>query len=500
MESIWMDRAGATFAPLEGAIEVDTVIVGAGITGLNTALRLVRAGQRVAVLEAGRVGASNTGNSTGNLYATVSGGLATLRSKWGDEVLREVVEWRAQAIDRIEALVAAHGLDCDFARRPMVLGVVGDDTRARQKLEEEYEAAALAGLAPQWLEAVPALPFGVRRALRLEGQAQFNPHRYAQALAAVLQAMGVALFEHSQVLEADAGDGEVRTAQGRVRARHLVFATHTPIGFNLVQAEMEVYREHGIAAVAGGAAAPDGIFWLRDEGQSIRGYRREGRDHLVVVDGKHKVGEHAPGVDYYERLREYARARFGVTEFTHAWGAQQYRPADGLPYIGRSAHHNVLVATGFAADGLVWGEVAAEILGELIAERETEASRRLTPRRFTPVKSAKGWLGENATVVKHMVGDRLRHADLERLGDVGPDEGRIVELDGRKHAVYRAADGALSVVSPVCTHLGCHVGWNPQERSWDCACHGSRFRPDGSVIEGPALKPLENFTPVLDPE
>ena len=46
-------------------------------------------------------------------------------------------------------------------------------------------------------------------------------------------------------------------------------------------------------------------------------------------------------------------------------------------------------------------------------------------------------------------------------------------------------------VSPTCTHLGCQVNWNRAERSWDCPCHGSRFAPDGSVLQGPAVHRLE---------
>lgn len=497
MRSLWMDetRAPVAYPALDRPLEADTVVVGGGITGLGTALRLAETGQRVALIEAARFGASNTGCSTGNLYATVSDGLAPLRAKWNDEVLREVVDWRAQAIDWIEAQIATHSIECGFVRCPLVRGVAGDDAQQLEELAEEFDAAAAAGLAPRWIDAVPELPFGVRRAFRIEHQAQFDPYAYARGLARVLAARGVDLHEHTPALDVDAGEGRVRTERADVHANDIVFATHTPLGFNLVQAEMEAIREYGISALPVERPPPDGIFWLRDDARSIRHHREGDRDYLVIVGGKHVVGEHERGIDYPEQLREYARSRFGAREFVHEWSAQQYRSADRLPYIGRSAHHNVLIATGFAADGLVWGTVAAGVLADLVTGSGTRAGERLSPRRFTPVKSAKGWASENATVMKHLVGDRLMPADLEKLSQVRPDEGRIVELDGRKHAVYRAADGSYSVVSPVCTHLRCIVGWNPIERSWDCPCHGSRFRIDGSVIEGPALVALENLTP-----
>jgi Rieske Fe-S protein len=65
-------------------------------------------------------------------------------------------------------------------------------------------------------------------------------------------------------------------------------------------------------------------------------------------------------------------------------------------------------------------------------------------------------------------------------------------------AVHRGEDGTLHAVSPVCTHLGCLVGFNGAEQTWDCPCHGSRFRPDGTVIRGPASRPLKAKTIALE--
>jgi Rieske Fe-S protein len=60
-------------------------------------------------------------------------------------------------------------------------------------------------------------------------------------------------------------------------------------------------------------------------------------------------------------------------------------------------------------------------------------------------------------------------------------------------AAYRDEKRRLHTVSPICTHLGCHVVFNSAEKSWDCPCHGSRFGVDGSVLDGPATKPLERI-------
>lgn len=493
MNSIWMRQPDASAYPaLQGELEVDAVVIGAGITGVTTALCLHDAGLRVALIEAGRIGASNTGGSTGNLYGTLSSGLAPLRERWDDATLRAVAAMRMRAVERIEGTVARFAIDCGFSRQPLHTGITEQaSAQALASLEAEFDATRAAGLEPAWAE--PPLPMKLRRALRIDGQAQFNPYLYTRALAAALAARGVRVHERSAAIEIDAGEGCVRTDDGEVRAKHIVFATHTPKGFNLVQAEMEVYREYGIATPLATAAMPDGIFWLRDRQRSLRNVGDGRRGCLVVVGEKHKTG-HPPGhPDVHRNLFDDARDWFGADAVECAWSAQQYRSADGLPYIGPSAHRNVHVATGFGADGLTWGTVAAQVIAELIQGRESADAELLTPRRFTPARSARVWAAENTMVVKHLVGDRLSQAQVQTLEAVKPGEGHIVELDGSKFAVHRDGHGKLTVLSPVCPHLKCHVAWNRHAHSWDCPCHGSRFGIGGEVIEGPALDPLRRY-------
>jgi Rieske Fe-S protein len=88
------------------------------------------------------------------------------------------------------------------------------------------------------------------------------------------------------------------------------------------------------------------------------------------------------------------------------------------------------------------------------------------------------------------VKDYARLVAVRDLDEIAAGEGRVVEFEGERCAIYRDESGELQAVSPICTHLKCIVHWNGAEKSWDCPCHGSRFSTDGSVIEGPAAAPL----------
>jgi Rieske Fe-S protein len=74
------------------------------------------------------------------------------------------------------------------------------------------------------------------------------------------------------------------------------------------------------------------------------------------------------------------------------------------------------------------------------------------------------------------------HEDLAR------GQGKVVAE--RHVALYRDEEGTLHALSSICTHVGCEVEWNGEERVWDCPCHGSCFSPTGEVIRGPAGRPL----------
>jgi Rieske Fe-S protein len=78
-------------------------------------------------------------------------------------------------------------------------------------------------------------------------------------------------------------------------------------------------------------------------------------------------------------------------------------------------------------------------------------------------------------------------AEVEALP---PGHGGVVERDGKKVGVYRDEAGNDYVVSIRCPHLGCQLEWNPNEKSWDCPCHGSRFDYKGNLIDNPAQEDL----------
>jgi glycine/D-amino acid oxidase-like deaminating enzyme/nitrite reductase/ring-hydroxylating ferredoxin subunit len=505
-ESIWEGTAPASaFTVFSGEAAADVCIVGGGVTGITAAQLLADAGKTVIVLEARSLGGGTTGYSTGNLHVVPDDGLSLVLKKWNRDVAVAVARSRAEMVDHVERTVTTYGLNCAFARRPHYLFAL--DEKQAEQLEDERKALSVVGLPVSVATDVP-LPasIGIRSAIRIEGQAQFQPAAYTRLLAERIVADSQSrcrVFEHSPALEIDSDKGVVRTAGGAVRADHVILATHIPKGFNLLHAAVGPYREYGVAARLPDVPAPDGIFWSMEEpSHSIRSFTVDGVRHLIVIGEKHKTGQHEDATDYYARVEEYARVHFGVVDFAYRWSGQHYRSPDALPYIGKTVNSGrAYVATGFGTSGLLYGPVAAQIIADEILGHENPFAALYAAKRFTPAKSAGDFLKENLNVAEQYARDWLGRGaatNIDKIDDWAPGEGRLVETDGKKVAVFVDEAGEVHTLSPVCTHMGCIVHWNGAEKSWDCPCHGSRFGCTGEVLEGPALEPLKRLSKKAD--
>lgn len=228
-------------------------------------------------------------------------------------------------------------------------------------------------------------------------------------------------------------------------------------------------------------------------GDPIRSLRPAAGGELVLVGGEsHRVGQEPDTLERYRALEAFAREHFPVEAITHRWSSQDFVSVDGLPYVGRMPFtERVLVGTGYAKWGLTLGTAAAMELTAHVRGREALWGDLFDARRINPRRSLMGTTERGLDFTKRMVGDRARALRAPDAEELKPGEGAIAKHQGERVAAYRTAEGELRVVSPVCTHMGCYVTWNPAETSWDCPCHGSRFGTDGRVLQGPAVRDLE---------
>jgi nitrite reductase/ring-hydroxylating ferredoxin subunit len=276
-----------------------------------------------------------------------------------------------------------------------------------------------------------------------------------------------------------------------VRFGAVLHATHTPVGIHLVQAKLDVVREYAIAVRLEQAAPPPGIYWLiGDGGYSLRIVSDKGLAWLVAVGAGHPTGKQPATCHPYDALERYARSHFKLGEVDYRWSAQRYRSQDLLPYIGKNIDSTrSWIATGFSGDGLTYGTLAGLVVADQLLGHDNPWSDLYSPARLGSEQRPKGFEHES-TSAAHAPVLQLDAAALARFNDLPLNQSRMLEHAGQQLAAYRCEDGRVLVVGAKCSHMGCGVQWNEAETSWDCHCHGSRFAPDGQVLEGPALAPL----------
>jgi glycine/D-amino acid oxidase-like deaminating enzyme/nitrite reductase/ring-hydroxylating ferredoxin subunit len=488
--SLWdATSTSPQFPSLDGDLQVDVVIVGAGITGITAALLLAEKGKRVAVLEKETVGSGETGNTTAHITVAIDARYHYVKRHYSREEAKLVADASRASLEKIAELVQRYGINCHFKRVPGYLYT--EKRKYVAELKSEAVAAREAGLDAQYVNDVP-LPFDTRGAVLWPDQARFHPREYLGALARHAAAAGVKIFEHTFATKVE--QGVVETERGKVTADAVFMATHVPIaGFTHVHLKSAAYRTYAIG-YSNGDSVPDGLFWdTADPYHYTRWQDTDAGTFLIVGGEDHRVGEEEDTEGSFERLREYTREYYGVRPERFRWSGQIIEPHGGLPLIGGSK--DVYISTGYSGQGMTFGTVGAMLVSDLILGVSNPWAAVFDPARNRPHVTTKEFITENMHFPAHLLSDRLTSASVEAKSTeaVGNGEGKIIEIDGKKVAAYRDDRGALHCLSPICTHMKCDVAWNSAERTWDCPCHGSRFTPAGDVLNGPAHEPLERL-------
>jgi glycine/D-amino acid oxidase-like deaminating enzyme/nitrite reductase/ring-hydroxylating ferredoxin subunit len=484
-QSLWLSEPGPAYPALQGETTVDVAVIGAGITGLTTALLLKRAGLRVAVVEADRVGHGASGNNTAKVSALQATVYSDLVARHGVPAATGYAEANLAGVETLAGIVKQEGIDCDLRRRPAVTYAITEDERA--SVAAEFEAAGQAGLPVVHEEDGTDLPFPVYGSVRLDDQLSVHPVRYLRGLAAAVDGDGSQVFEHSRILRVR--DGRVHTETGTVLADRIVIATHAPLlDRGAYFARLEPVRSYCVAARLRSGSPPEAL--AINAGDPV--WSIAGAGDLLILSGQgHPTGERGVDARRYLGLEAFAREHWDVAEITHRWSAQDLCSYDELPMVGPylPGSRNLYVATGYRKWGLAMGTAAAALLTDTIAGQTSQWASLFSPHRVS-LRGAPRLAKLNAKVAMDLVGDRLRPGEVSDTDSVPHGEARVLRDGLKQTGVYRDEQGELHGVSMRCTHLGCLVRFNGAESSWDCPCHGSRFDVDGAVLEGPAVKPL----------
>ena len=494
--------------PLSENIMTDVCIVGAGISGLTTAYTLVRDGKKVVVVDDGLVGRGMTGRTTAHVVNALDDRYYEIEKLHGEEGARLAAESHTVAIDRVEEIVTAERIDCEFERLDGYL--FEPPNEPIDNLRQELDACVRAGIDVEWADRAPIPGFDTGPAIRFKNQAQFHPLHYLRGLAAAIERYGGHIYTGTRVVDVQEKEqGIARTEDGHtIRAQSFVVATNTPTNDRyVIHTKQAPYTSYVIGLRVPKGSVTRALFWDTAEhaGQEDKPigmipyhYVRlatgdaDGEEILVVGGEDHKTGQADDFEQRYQRLEDWTRVRWPQAgEIVFRWSGQVMEPEDYMGFIGRNPadKDNVYIATGDSGNGMTHGTIAGILIPDLIAGRENRWAKLYDPSRLS-FKAAGDFLKENINVAAQYR-DYVTGGDVKSVDDIEGGHGAVLRRGLKKVACYRDDSGTLHEMSAICPHLKCIVHWNRNEKTWDCPCHGSRFDAMGHVINGPSIADLE---------
>ena len=428
MDSIWSKNEIPKFPPLQGDLKTDVLIVGGGMAGLLCAWELNRQGVDYALVEADRICRGVTRNTTAKITTQHGKQYSRLARQFGTEIARGYWEANQAALERMVHLGKA--LDCGLEQKDSYLYTLEPGA-----LDEEMTALDALGISAEYVEEA-TLPFLVSGAIRIQNQAQFDPLRFAAEIA-----KGLRIYEHTPAREF--AEKRVLTDSGQITAEKVIIATHFPILNKHGGYFLKLYQDRSYVIALENTGGLDGMY--RDQAAGGLSFR-EARGKLLLGGGSHRTGKPGHG---WTGLENQAKVFYPGARIVTRWATQDCMSLDGIPYIGQYSPNTpgLFVATGFNKWGMTASMVSAMVLSNLVQGKEDPWAEVFSPKRSI-------W---------------------------------------RKQLFLNAGESALHLLRPTaprCPHLGCALRWNPQERSWDCPCHGSRFNGDGKLLDNPATGDL----------
>jgi glycine/D-amino acid oxidase-like deaminating enzyme len=294
------------------------------------------------------------------------------------------------------------------------------------------------GISARWEKTLP-LPFPVAGAICFPDQAQFHPLKLAAHIA-----KGQRIYENTKALSFSGN--RVQTPRGVVTAEKIIVATHFPMLNKHGAYFLKLYQQRSYVIALENAPVVEGMYLdCADNGLSIR----NAGQWLLLGGGGHRTGKHGLNWTLPESA---AKAYYPQGRVVARWATQDCMTLDGMPYIGNysQATPELYVATGFQKWGMSTAMAAAMILTDQIQGKDNPYTGLFLPWRS------------------------MWHRQLLCNG-------------------VEATVNLLRPAKPRCPHLGCALHWNKAERSWDCACHGSRFDKNGRVLNNPATDGIKHL-------
>ncbi|RTZ46651.1 FAD-binding oxidoreductase [Chryseobacterium arthrosphaerae] len=301
-KSIWQDEIRKFSAENDLSQVFDVAIIGGGITGVSTALKLQESGKSCIILEAANIGFGTTGGTTAHLNDFFDTTFTQAIQDFGLDHAKLYAGSGKEAIEMIENNIQQYEINCDFTRKSAYLFAL--DEKQEEQLKNIVEGAAKVGHEMTYVNEIP-FPIPFREAVLIPRQGHFHPVKYIKGLCEAFIRLGGLIQEGCLCEEHDEQEDfvVVKTSKGEIKAQNVVYATHIPPGINLLHFTNAPYRSYAMAFTLKDDQYPWELGYdLCEPYHYYRIQEYEGENLLIAGGEDHKTGHADDTGECFSRL------------------------------------------------------------------------------------------------------------------------------------------------------------------------------------------------------
>lgn len=464
--SIWLDGDKPHECKmLDKDIDVDVLIIGGGMAGLATLYHLKDSNLKTVLVERNICGYGVTARSTAKITYLQEKIYHNIRKYVSYEVASQYLKSQVYAMKLVKRIVDKEKIDCNLQK---VKSYIFTEKENSKILEDEREFLKENGIKNTIREDFK-LNNRIVQALEVDDTYVFHPLKYINHLKGMFLDK---IYEKTSIIKIEKENDYYlcRTREHVIKANKVVVATHYPF---FLWEYMLPLKSHIETSYIGCKRTTEfrGISAINIDKPSISfRYHRDKSNYFIYLYNSYMSCN-------VKNIEENFLEVMKKDNFDYIWSNKDIITNDYRPFIGR-IQDNLLIATGFNTWGMTNGNLAGEILSDIIKGKKNNFEELADPRRACNFSKVLRFPVDSFCSVKAYLKSTRRNVNNKKV--------RKMVINGENALLYVDKLGVTHIVKNKCPHMKCGLVLNEAEETWDCLCHGSRFSLDGKVIEGPA--------------
>ncbi len=461
-----------SFPKLKQNIQVDTLIIGGGISGLTT-LYYLKNENNICLVESAKIGSGITKNTTGKLtilqgiiYSDLAKNVSLTKSK-------QYLKSQIKAINLIKEIIKKEKINCDLEKVASYLVAIKKSDEKKLVQEKSFLKKAHIN--------IKDTTFNNNKALKISDSYVFNPLKFLNSLKQILQ--NKMIYEQTKIDNIIKKDGYYLCTSKDliIKTKKVIIACHYPFFlFPLLFPLKNHIEKSYLLAWKVNKNEKYSAITTSNPGFSIRFYQDGQNIYKIGLARSHATAFKENDAYNFKMVQKIFN--IPANDIVACWSNVDIITNDKLPFIGK-IKDNMYILTGYNTWGMTNSILGAKIISDLIKGKDNEFSSLFMLKRYNIAK-LKSFFVNSLENILAFTKSKFPYKNWYQSNL------KFTKINGKKIAIYTDEKEIEHIVYNECPHLKCSLIFNEIEKTWDCPCHSSRFNIDGKCIKGPSLSDI----------